>query len=67
MSEYLPWFRKNQEVLDLYCDEPDFGGASGAYYKYSVMVAEKFAKTDVLSIESGELEPRSKEYCSYIY
>ena len=30
------------------------------------MVAEKFAKTDVLSIESGELEPRSKEYCSYI-
>ncbi|WP_077534645.1 alpha-galactosidase [Massiliimalia massiliensis] len=66
LSEYLPWFRKNQEVLDLYCDEPDFGGASGAYYKYSVMVAEKFAKTDVLSIESGELEPRSKEYCSYI-
>ena len=52
--------------MDLYCDEPDFGGASGAYYKYSVMVAEKFAKTDVLSIESGELEPRSKEYCSYI-
>jgi alpha-galactosidase len=30
------------------------------------MVAEKFAKTDVLSIESGALEPRSKEYCSYI-
>jgi alpha-galactosidase len=30
------------------------------------MVADKFAKTDVLSIESGELEPRSKEYCSYI-
>lgn len=66
LSEYLPWFRKNQKVLDLYCDEPDFGGASGAYYKYSVMVAEKFANTDVLSIESGELEPRSKEYCSYI-
>jgi len=66
LSEYLPWFRKNQAALDRYCDEPDFGGASGAYYKYSVMVAEKFADTDVLSIESGELEPRSKEYCSYI-
>jgi alpha-galactosidase len=30
------------------------------------MVAKKFAETDVLAIESGELEPRSKEYCSYI-
>jgi len=66
LSEYLPWFRKNQAALDRYCDEPDFGGATGAYYKYSVMVAEKFKETDVLSIESGDLEPRSSEYCSYI-
>jgi alpha-galactosidase len=66
LSEYLPWFRKTKAALDRYCDEPDFGGASGAYYHYSAMVAEKFAKTDVLSIESGALEPRSKEYCSHI-
>jgi len=66
LSEYLPWFRKNRAALDRYCDEPDFGGATGAYYKFSVMVAEKFARTDVLSIESGDLEPRSKEYCSHI-
>ncbi len=66
LSEYLPWFRKNRKALDLYCDEPAFGGESGAYYKYSLMVAEKFATTDVLSIESGALEPRSKEYCSHI-
>ena len=66
LSEYLPWFRKNQMALDLYCDEPAFGGESGAYYKYSEVVAKRFAETDVLAIESGELEPRSKEYCSYI-
>jgi len=66
LSEYLPWFRKNQAALDRYCDEPDFGGESGAYFKYSKMVADKFATTDVLSIESGNLEPRSNEYCSYI-
>ena len=66
LSEYLPWFRKNQAALDRYCDEPAFGGETGAYYKYSAMVAEKFASTDVLSIESGELEPRSNEYCSYV-
>lgn len=66
LSEYLPWFRKNQKVLDLYCDEPSFGGETGAYLKYSRMVADKFKNTDVLAIESGDLEPRSKEYCSYI-
>jgi len=66
LSEYLPWFRKNKKALDLYCDQPDFGGASGAYYKFSVAVHEKFASVDVLSIETGELEPRSKEYCSYV-
>ena len=66
LSEYLPWFRKNQKSLDLYCDQPDFGGASGAYYKFAVAVREKFDKIDVLSIETGELEQRSKEYCSYI-
>jgi alpha-galactosidase len=66
LSEYLPWFRKNQKSLDLYCDQPDFGGASGAYYNFSVAIQEKYKKVDVLSIETGELEPRSKEYCSYI-
>lgn len=66
LSEYLPYFRKNLRALELYCDEPDFGGASGAYYKYCAMLADKFAKTDPLSIESTELGPRSAEYCSHI-
>src|SRR5258708_34853546 len=30
------------------------------------MLAEKFAKTDPLSIESTALAPRSAEYCSHI-
>jgi len=66
LSEYLPYFRKNQKALDLYCDEPGFGGESGAYYNYSKMVAEKFEKMDPLSIESTKLAPRSAEYCSHI-
>jgi alpha-galactosidase len=66
LSEYLPWFRKNKKALDLYCDMPDFGGASGAYYKYGRMLEEKFKNTDPLSIESKKLAPRSAEYCSYI-
>ena len=66
LSEYLPWFRSSQQALDTYCDEPMFGGETGAYLKFTDMIQQKFKDTDVLSIESGELEPRSKEYCSYI-
>ncbi|MCX7049330.1 MAG: alpha-galactosidase [Candidatus Sumerlaeota bacterium] len=66
LSEYLPWFRKNQKALDLYCDEPDFGGASGAYYHYSKMLADKYKDVDYLSLESAKIEKRSVEYCSYI-
>ena len=66
LSEYLPYFRKNRQALSRYCDEPAFGGETGAYYKYCAMLAEKFAKTDPLLIESTRLGPRSAEYCSHI-
>jgi alpha-galactosidase len=66
LSEYVPWFRKNREALDLYCDEPSFGGESGAYYKYSRTLAAKYAGHDPLEYESPKIESRSVEYCSYI-
>ena len=66
LSEYVPWFRKNRKALDLYCDMPDFGGASGAYYKYCEMIANKFANINPLERESKQLAPRSAEYCSHI-
>jgi len=66
LSEYIPWFRSSQRGLDLYCDQPDFGGASGAYYKYSRMLAEKYKDVDYLSLESTKIGGRSIEYCSYI-
>jgi len=66
LSEYLPYFRKNKKALDLYCDEPGFGGETGAYYHYCRMIDDKFQKLDPLSIESTKLGPRSAEYCSHI-
>ena len=66
LSEYVPWFRKNQKSLDIYCDEPDFGGESGAYYKWCAHVADKYSQKDVLSDEPTKLPPRSIEYGSYI-
>jgi alpha-galactosidase len=66
LSEYVPWFRKNKKALDLYCDEPSFGGESGAYYKYSKALAAKYAEHDPLEYETARIESRSVEYCSYI-
>lgn len=66
LSEYVPWFRKNQKSLDLYCDEPAFGGESGAYYKWGRAMAEKYVAVDPLQFEDSRIEARSVEYCSYI-
>jgi alpha-galactosidase len=66
LSEYVPWFRKNQKALDLYCDEPSFGGESGAYYNWCTYVADKYKDQEILKDESYDLPPRSVEYCAYI-
>jgi len=66
LSEYLPWFRKNKHSLDLYCDMPAFGGETGAAYYYFKNIVAKYINEDIFELESGELDPRSKEYCSYI-
>lgn len=66
LSEYIPWFRSSKRALEEYCDQPDFGGASGAYYHYAKMLAEKYHDFDYLSLESPIIKSRSVEYCSYI-
>jgi alpha-galactosidase len=66
LSEYVPWFRKNAAALARYCDEPAFGGESGAYYKWGKTMAEKYARHDPLEFETTRIENRSVEYCSWI-
>ncbi len=66
LSEYVPYFRKNQKALDLYCDEPAFGGATGAYLKWCQYTAEKYAGRDLLADEPTNIPPRSIEYGSYV-
>ncbi len=66
LSEYVPWFRSSKRALDLYCDQPGFGGASGAYFNYCNMLAEKYKSVDYLGTESRKITHRSVEYCSYI-
>jgi alpha-galactosidase len=66
LSEYVPWFRNSERALDLYCDEPAFGGESGAYYAWNKSVAEKYAGVDLLADEPTEIPARSVEYGSYI-
>ncbi|NPV79947.1 MAG: alpha-galactosidase [Firmicutes bacterium] len=66
LSEYVPWFRSSKRALELYCDEPAFGGESGAYYKWCKAVADKYNERDILADEPTTLPPRSNEYCSYV-
>ena len=66
LSEYLPYFRKNQVALDLYCDEPGFGGATGAYLAFCDAVAKHYSGKDILAAESAALPSRSIEYGSYV-
>jgi alpha-galactosidase len=66
LSEYIPWFRSSKRALAAYCDEPAFGGESGAYYHYSHMLANKYKGVDYLALESPIIQRRSVEYCSYI-
>ena len=65
LSEYLPYFRKNEKALDLYCDEPGFGGETNANLKFTRHVQEKYGGR-LLENEPVGLPPRSVEYCSYI-
>jgi alpha-galactosidase len=65
-SEYVPYFRKNKTAMDLYCDEPGFGGETGAYYTWCKTVADKYADKNMLDYEPTKIEGRSIEYCSYI-
>jgi len=66
LSEYLPWFRSSSRALAAYCDEPGFGGQTGAYYKYCAMIADKYQGVNYLDLESTKVDHRSVEYCSYI-
>jgi len=66
LAEYVPWFRKDQKALDLYCDEPGFGGESGAYYNWCRYVAGKYTGTEILEGEPVTLPSRSIEYGSYV-
>ena len=66
LAEYVPWFRKNQKALDLYCNEPGFGGETGAYFNWCKHVADKYAESDILADEPVTLPARSIEYGSYV-
>jgi alpha-galactosidase len=66
LSEYLPYFRKNKQARETYCDEPAFGGESGAYYYWSKDVSRKYNEQEILAGASDEIPDRSIEYGSYI-
>ena len=66
LSEYVPWFRSSERGLKTYCDEPAFGGETGAYYKFCQALTVKYRDINYLESEEARVGHRSVEYCSYI-
>lgn len=66
LSEYLPYFRKTPEAIATYCNEPEFGGESGAHVKWARAVAKQGSTEALLSNAGTDLQPRSVEYGSHI-
>jgi len=65
LSEYLPWFRKRQDLLDTFLAKPSFGRMAP---ELTSREAKRLAAhpEDLLGLENGELDPRSADYCSWI-
>ena len=66
LSEYLPYFRKNKSALELYCNEPMFGGESGAHVRWAKMIEKHYGSDNPLKDEPSSLPRRGIEYGSYI-
>lgn len=64
LSEYVPWFRKNKKAFELYCDEPSFGGETGAYYRsgISLFIITRSTYTDT-SFKTAKSLPVFKRLC----
>jgi alpha-galactosidase len=65
LSEYLPWFRKSKDLRDTYLDRTSYGMSRPELRNEE---ARRLAASplDLLDLETGDLEPRSAEYCSHI-
>lgn len=62
LSDFLSWYRKNDECRKLYCNSPGFHGASGAYFRYSSFLSKNIDEEDFYQFHDGTLEPRSSDY-----
>lgn len=65
LSEYLPWFRKRQDLLDTYLATPSFGRTAPELISEEAIRLASHPE-ELLALESGELEQRSADYCSWI-
>ena len=65
LSEYLPWFRKREDLLGEFFDKASFGRTPG---KVDSSEGKRLLMNpiELLAYEDGSLQPRSDEFCSHI-
>lgn len=66
LSDFFPWFRRDQTVLKRYGSGTGYTGASGAYHRFAGYVHRRLQDVDPFAYEDGELDARSEEYGSFI-
>lgn len=64
LSDFFPWFRRDERTRQRYCSVGGYSGASGAFHKYSSFLDRHYAREDYLQFEDGALSPRSDDYCA---
>jgi alpha-galactosidase len=65
LSEYLPWFRKREDLMEQFFDTASFVRTAG---KVQSAQGRKLLENpiDLLDHEDGDFQPRSDEFCSHI-
>jgi len=62
LSDFFPWFRSDEVLLQRYCSVEGYSGAKGAFHKYAQFVQRQIGQLDYLQFEEGKLPEPSDDY-----
>lgn len=61
LSDFLPWFRRDEQARRRYCPPKGYSGGTGAYLRYAEFVHRRLGSADHLEFETGEIAPRGSD------
>ena len=64
LSDFFPWFRRDDATRRRYCSVDGYSGATGAFHKFSAFLDRHLGCDDYLQYDDGALAVRSDDYCA---